>query len=69
MSDSTEVLRLAFLMRLTQDGTTKDRRRKDYHQAIFMPEVEGGMAIWSETDLDMVLHCFDKAVKDVESER
>lgn len=58
-----EELRAEFLRMLTQDGGTTDRRRKEYNQAIFMPE---GHAIWTETDLSMVMDKFDKAAKNLE---
>jgi len=54
------LLREEFLRLLTTDGGTNDRRRKDFNQAIFSPE---GRAVWTETDLDMVMAKFDKAVK------
>ena len=57
-------LRDEFLRLLTQDSETKDWRRKDYNQAIF--NAEHGWAIWSSTDLDMVMDKFDRAVKNVE---
>jgi hypothetical protein len=67
---SPDELRLAFLMRLTQDSETKDRRRRDYNQAIFIPEhgsqMHGGAAVFSGTDLFMVMDAFDRAVKDLE---
>lgn len=55
-------LRDEFLRLLTQDSDTKDRRRKDYNQAIFAPE---GYACWSRTDLNMVMEKFDRAVRNV----
>ena len=56
-------LRAEFLRLLTTDSDTKDRRRKDHNQAIFNPK---GWAIWSSTDLDMVMEKFDKAVRNME---
>jgi hypothetical protein len=56
----TTRLRELFVRFLTQDGPTHDRRRKDFNQAIF--NAEEGWAIWSSTDLGMVLEKFDKAV-------
>lgn len=53
-------LRAEFLRLLTVDSETQDRRRREYNQAIFDPT---GYAIWSSTDLDMVMEKFDKAVK------
>ena len=53
-------LRAEFLRLLTEDGPTSDRRRRDYNQAIFMPN---GRAVWTSTDLDMVMDKFDRAAK------
>lgn len=53
-------LRAEFLRLLTQDSETRDRRRRDYNQAIF--NAEKGWAVWSSTDLDMVMEKFDRAV-------
>jgi hypothetical protein len=54
-------LREEFLRLLTQDSETKDRRRKEYNQAIFAPESDGGYAVFTQTDLEMVLQKFDRA--------
>ena len=54
-------LRAEFLRLLTEDGPTHDRRRKDYNQAIF--NAEHGWAIWTSTDLEMVMSKFDKAAR------
>ena len=59
-----ETHREAFLRLLTVDGDTHDRRRKTYNQAIFMPESEGGRAVWSSTELYMVLDTYDRATKE-----
>ena len=56
-------LRAEFLRMLTEDSETKDRRRKDFNQAIFDPDQ--GFAIFNGTNLDMVMSAFDKAVKNV----
>lgn len=56
-----------FVRLLTVDSETKDRRKKEYNQAIFAPEAEDGFAIWDKTDLGMVLEKFDKAVRTVEN--
>ena len=56
-----EELRGKFLLFLTTDSETKDARRKDFNQAIFDPEE--GWAIFNNTDLDMVMLKFDKALK------
>jgi hypothetical protein len=60
---TSDALRAEFVRLLTTDGTTRDRRRKDFNQAIFDPE---GWAVWSSTDLEMVMSKFDRAVKNVE---
>lgn len=56
------VLRAEFVRLLTEDGPTRDKRRKDWNQAIFLPD---GPAVFNGTDLAMVLQTFDKAVKAV----
>ena len=56
-------MREAFVRRLTEDSETDDRRRRDYNQAIF--NAEYGWAIFSDTDLDMVMDAFDRAMSDV----
>lgn len=58
-----ERLRAEFLRLLTVDSETNDRRRKEYNQAIF--NAKGGWAVWSSTDLDMVMSKFDKATRNV----
>ncbi len=63
-----EELREFFIKRMTIDSETTDRRRKDYNQAIFHfwddePE-KGSYMVWTETTLEMVMQCFDNAVKD-----
>lgn len=62
---SHEALRAEFLRLLTENGETNDRRRKGYNQPIFAPEDKGGWAVWSSTDLDMVMTKFDRASKNV----
>jgi len=52
-------LRTLFLKYLTEDV-----RRKDFNQAIFDKE---GWPVFSGTDLDMILHKFDMAVKEYEA--
>ena len=64
---TTEALRAAFLRRLTVDEGN-DRRRREFNRAIFFPageEFADGMAIFNETDLDMVMAAFDAAVEDL----
>lgn len=62
--EPSEEFREAFIRRMTVDSAAGDRRRKDFNQAIFMSD---GCAVWSATDLGMVLRCYDNAVKDVKS--
>ena len=58
-------LRQEFLRLLTEDSETSDRRRREFNQAVFAPEEEGGRAIWTGTDLEMVMSKFDRAVKNL----
>ena len=59
------VLRELFIKRMTVDSETPDARRRDFNQAIFHYDDKGHTyAVWSETDMEMVLTCFDDAVKD-----
>jgi len=55
-------LRILFLKYLTEDSETQDARRKDFNQAIF--NAKEGWAVFNDTDLDMVMEKFDKAIKD-----
>lgn len=82
-----EELKRLFIKRMTEDSETKDRRRKDFNQAIFSYysdeyieetnkysekykldsfKVKPGdtYPVWDEITMDMVLQCFDDAVKD-----
>lgn len=60
-----EELRELFIKRMTVDSDHNDRRRKDFNQAIFCYKDDGSTyACWYGTDMDMVLQCFDNAVKD-----
>ena len=61
----TAALRAEFVRRLTVDSETDDARRRDFNQAIFATEAEGGWACFNGTDLSMVLDKFDAAVKAV----
>ena len=54
-------LRELFLKYLTEDSKTKDRRKKEYNQAIF--DKVDGFAIFNGTDLGMVIDKFDIALK------
>ncbi len=60
-ADMQREMRACFLKYLTVDSDTRDRRRKDYNQAIF--DDEKGYAVFSGTDLDMVMEKFDMALK------
>jgi hypothetical protein len=60
MSDK---LRAEFVRLLTIDSETNDRRRKEYNQALFDPDT--GREIWTSTSLDMIMHSFDRAVKNL----
>lgn len=58
-------LRELFIKRMTIDSEHNDRRRKDYNQAIFFDYGRGEHeAVWNRTTMEMVLQCFDDAVKD-----
>ena len=65
-------LREAFIRRMTVDSDHHDRRRKDFNQAIFdywsdneAKDPRDTYLVWSDLTMDMVLRCFDDAVKDV----
>ncbi len=58
----TNKLRWLFLKYLTTDSETKDARRKEFNRAIF--NAKEGWAVFYETDLDMIMERFDKAVKE-----
>lgn len=64
MRDSLQDLRAFFFHYLTVDSKTQDARRKEFNQAIF--DVKEGWAIFSNTDLDMVMEKFEKAVKSLQ---
>lgn len=63
-------LRELFIKRMTVDSDHNDRRRKDFNQAIFGYEAEeykcpkNTYQVWNDMTMDMVLQCFDDAVKD-----
>lgn len=58
-------LRTLFIKRMTEDSETQDARRREFNQAIFSYDDDGGTyAVWNNMDMDMVLRCFDDAVKD-----
>ena len=52
-------IRCSFLKYMTEASETKDARRKEFNQAIFDPT---GYAVFSGTDLDMVMAKLDKAL-------
>jgi hypothetical protein len=56
-------LRTEFLRLLTEDSATRDRRRREYNQAIFATPELGGYAVWTSTTLAMVMDKFDTAVR------
>ena len=63
---SVAALRKSFLKYLTVDSQTKDRRRKEFNQALFIAPADktlGGRQVWTSIDLDMVMEKFDRAVK------
>ena len=53
-----------FIKTLTVDSESQDRRRRGFNQAIFDPN--DGLAVWTSTDLDMVLLAYDNATKRLE---
>jgi len=61
MDPLVQELRAEFVRLLTEDSETTDQRRRDYNQAIF--DAEQGWAVFTGTDLSMVMEKFDKAVK------
>jgi hypothetical protein len=59
-------LRRYFLEYLTIDSETNDARRKDFNQAIFIDPNDrhfGGKQVFNDTDLDMVMEKFEKAIR------
>lgn len=61
-----EELRELFIKRMTVDSDHNDRRKKDYNQAIFCKYTEDGEheQVFCGTTMEMILQCFDDAVKD-----
>ncbi len=60
-------LRVLFLKHLTENSETHDARRKEFNRAIFAPNDgswSSGRQCFNDTDLDMVMEKFDKAVKE-----
>lgn len=62
-SVDVDALRKEFVRLLTTDSETHDRRRRDFNQAIFT--ADEGWAIWSSTDLNMVMDKFEDAARNV----
>ena len=66
------LFRNLFIKRMTVDSSHNDRRRRDFNQAIFdwweEDRVEADPSktfpCWTPMSMDMVLQCFDDAVKD-----
>lgn len=59
-------LRELFIKRMTVDSNHNDRRRKDFNQAIFFYSdyTNEHKPCFDYTNMEMVLRCFDDAVKD-----
>lgn len=59
-------LRELFIKRMTVDSDHNDRRRKDFNQAIFFYDdyADEHRQCFCDTSMEMVLQCFDDAVKD-----
>lgn len=51
---------------MSKDSDTTDRRRKDFNQAIFFWDDyhQEYLPVFYGTTMEMVLECFDNAVKD-----
>lgn len=63
ITDTVTRLRAEFVRLLTTDSPHKDRRRRDFNQAVFM---SGGEPVWDETTLDMITDRFDRAARNIE---
>lgn len=59
-------LRELFIKRMTVDSETNDARRKDFNQAIFFYSdyADEWTQVYNDTSMEMVLKCFDDAVRD-----
>lgn len=63
-------LRELFITRMTVDSDHNDARRKDFNQAIFfypdyvVRDPENAIQAFDDMTMDLVLECFDNAVKD-----
>ena len=64
---AAEALRELFVKRMTIDSTHNDRRKKDFNQALFIYNeiADEWRPAWSMITLDMVLHAYDNACKDL----
>ena len=63
-------IRELFVKRMTVDSDHHDRRRRDYNQAIFGLRPNGTTyQCFNDTDMDMVLKCWDDAVGDYFTDR
>ena len=60
-------LRAEFFRLLTEDSETKDRRKKEFNQAIF--DAKEGWQVFNGTDLNMVMEKFDSAIGNIERGR
>ena len=64
--DTLKDFRELFIKRMTVDSEIRDRRRKDYNQAIFYwnDYWKEYCQVYNNTSMEMVLKCFDNAIKD-----
>ena len=62
-TEEAKLLRAEFIRFLTVDSETQDGRRKEFNQAIFMPDY--GHPCFYRTDLYMVLEKFDRAISSI----
>lgn len=58
--EDRQKLRDEFVRLLTADSETRDARRREFNQAIFMAD---GEQVWTKISLSMVLEKYDKAVR------
>lgn len=62
MGEAYDDLLAEFVRLLTTDSSHRDRRRRDFNQAVFMAD---GKPVWTETTLDMITRKFEKAVRNI----
>lgn len=63
-------IRELFIQRMTVDSDHHDRRRRDFNRAIFGLNPDGSTyQCFTGTDMDMVLKCWDDAVRDYLTDR